>query len=104
MVIVIAEVGIVPGHLEEALALARAHVARSRAEPGCLSHAVLADPDQPAHLCFVEEWASEAALQDHFAVRATQQFVDALALLAATRPSVRLYRAEAMPLPGPRGA
>jgi len=104
MVIVIAEVDVVPRLLDEAFALSRAHVARSRAEPGCLSHAVLVDPDRPTHLVFVEEWATEAALQDHFAVPATQQFVDALAVLAAARPSVRLYRAQAMPLPGPRAA
>lgn len=104
MIIVLAHVQVTPGRLAEALALSREHVARSRAEPGCLSHAVYEDADQPDRLVFVEEWATEAALLQHFAVPESGAFVNALATLAADRPTIRLYQASEMPFPGARKA
>ena len=38
----------------EALALSQEHVARSRAEPGCIAHAVHQDTESPWRLVFVE--------------------------------------------------
>jgi len=100
MVIVLADVQVVPHHHDEAWALTQAHVARSRAEPGCVSHAVYEDPDRAHHLVFVEQWASEDALQAHFAVPASVDFVNALATMAAGRPRIRMYRATELPFPG----
>ena len=45
MVIVLASVMLKPGQIDDALALSQQHVARSRAEPGCLSHAVHRDSE-----------------------------------------------------------
>lgn len=104
MVIVHARVHVTPDRMQDAWQLAQQHVARSRLEPGCLSHAVYADPDREHHLVFVEEWASQAALQQHFAVPASAAFVDALAAMAAERPRIRLYEATELPFPGTRGA
>jgi quinol monooxygenase YgiN len=100
MVIVLGNVQVVPHRLQQALAISREHVARSRAEPGCVSHAVYEDPDQPNHLVFVEQWASEEALQAHFAVPASVDFVNALAAMAAGRPRIRMYKAAELPFPG----
>lgn len=104
MIIVLGQVQVTSGRLAEALTLSREHVARSRAEPGCLSHAVYEDPEQPGRLVFVEEWASEAALLQHFAVPQSGAFVNTLATLAAERPTIRLYQASEMPFPGARRA
>jgi quinol monooxygenase YgiN len=42
------------------------HVCRSRAEPGCLSHAVHVDCENPLRLVFVEQWADRASLATAF--------------------------------------
>lgn len=102
MVIVLAHARVVPDRLADALALSHEHVARSRREPGCLSHAVYQDPEQPNHLVFVEEWASDEALQLHFAVPQSGDFVAALGAMLATRAQIRMYRASELPFPGGR--
>ena len=54
--------------VDEALRLSRQHVERSRAEPGCIAHAVHRDAENPLRLVFVEKWVDMAALQLHFCV------------------------------------
>jgi quinol monooxygenase YgiN len=81
------------GHLQEALALSREHVTRSRAEPGCISHGVHQDAESPNRLVFVEEWIDQASLQEHFRVPASRAFGKALAALAVGPPSIVLYEA-----------
>lgn len=44
------------------------HVLRSRAEPGCISHEVSRDVEQPRRFVFVERWTDMTALQMHFRV------------------------------------
>lgn len=98
MIIVLAEVLIREGGLEQALDLSLAHVRRSRTEPGCLSHTVSRDADDPQRLVFVERWADEAALRQHFRVPASREFVDALALLCSARPHIEIHAATPVPL------
>lgn len=94
MIIVLGTVTARQEHLQEALALGRAHVARSRAEPGCVAHALHQDADDPRRLVFVEEWVDAAALKQHFAVPASRQFVKALDALADGPPSMTVYNAQ----------
>ena len=82
MVIVLASVRLKPGQVDDALALSRQHVARSRAEPGCLSHDVHRDSEDAQRIVFVERWADRAALAAHFQVPASRHFVKALTALA----------------------
>jgi quinol monooxygenase YgiN len=42
------------------------HVRRSRAEPGCLSHAVQIDAENSLRPVFFEAWAARDALGVHF--------------------------------------
>ena len=88
-----------PETFDEVLALSREHVARSRAEPGCVSHAVHRDVDDPLRLVFVEEWASREALLAHFAVPGSRDFVAALSSLAAEPPTLHVYAATRIELP-----
>ena len=104
MIIVLANVQVAPNRMQEALALSRQHVARSRNEPGCLSHSVYEDKERENHLVFVEEWESEEALQRHFAVPESGAFVNALGAMAAVRPRIRLYGATELPFPGKSAA
>ena len=69
------------------------HVHRSRTEPGCISHAVHADCENPLRLVFIEQWADRAALSAHFAVPASRGFVRALQPLAAASPTIEIYDA-----------
>ena len=91
------------GSFAEALSLSREHVARSRAEPGCIAHAVHQDTENPLRLVFVEQWSSQPALWDHFKLPASRAFAKALAGLAAAAPEMTLFEATLIDVPG-RGA
>jgi quinol monooxygenase YgiN len=66
------------------------HVHRSRTEPGCVSHAVHVDCENPLRLVFVEQWADRAALAAHFAVPASRDFVRSLQSLAGSAPTLEI--------------
>lgn len=67
------------------------HVRRSRTEPGCLSHEVSVDAENPLRLVFVERWVDRAALDAHFAVPASLDFVTELQQLADGAPTMELH-------------
>ena len=81
MIIITGAVTAKPGRLDELKRLAQAHVERSRTEPGCLSHAMSLDAENPHRLVFFEEWADMAAVEAHFAVPASRDFARAAATL-----------------------
>ena len=78
---------------EEALALGIEHSARSRAEPGCIAHNCHVDAENPDRIVFVEEWADMAAVQTHFAVPESGEFVRKLGSMAVAKPVMRLFEA-----------
>src|SRR5260370_5489311 len=78
---------------EDVRRLSLEHVHRSRTEPGCISHAVQVDCENPLRLVFFEQWADRAALLVHFAVPASRDFVRALQSLAAAATTIELYDA-----------
>jgi quinol monooxygenase YgiN len=78
---------------DEVRALSLEHVHRSRGEPGCISHAVHVDCENPLRLVFFEQWADRAALLAHFAVPASRDFVRALQSLADSATTIELYDA-----------
>ena len=69
------------------------HVHRSRGEPGCISHSVQIDCENPLRLVFFEQWADRTALLNHFAVPASRDFVKSLQTLAAAATTIELYEA-----------
>jgi len=85
-----------PACIDELLALSLEHVRRSRTEPGCISHAVHRDVEDPLRLVFVEEWADRAALLAHFAIPASRAFVKAAAACASAAPTMSLYEVDAL--------
>jgi quinol monooxygenase YgiN len=78
---------------DEIRRLSLEHVRRSRLEPGCLSHAVHIDCENPLRLVFVEQWADHAALAAHFAVPASRDFVRVLQPLAAGTATIEIFDA-----------
>jgi quinol monooxygenase YgiN len=79
--------------LAEITTLSLEHVHRSRQEPGCISHAVHVDCENPLRLVFIEQWSDRAALSAHFAVPASRDFVRALQSLAGAATTIELYDA-----------
>lgn len=63
MILVIGHALAKPDTLQAMLAISVEHVLRSRAEPGCISHEVTTDAQQPLRLTFVERWSDMGALQ-----------------------------------------
>jgi quinol monooxygenase YgiN len=69
------------------------HVHRSRLEPGCVSHDVSIDAENPLRLMFFERWRDEAALKTHFAVPASRSFGKLLQQLAAEPGAMHIHDA-----------
>jgi len=95
---VVGSVVVKEGTMAEVLTLSREHVARSRGEPGCISHAVHLDAEKPNRLVFVEEWQDRASLQEHFRVPASRAFGQALTRLATEPPQLTVYEASKVSL------
>ena len=93
MIVVTGSVTTRPETFDEVRKLSLEHVHRSRAERGCISHAVHVDCENPLRLVFIEQWADRAALAAHFAVPASRNFVRALHRLAAGSPEIQIYDA-----------
>jgi quinol monooxygenase YgiN len=93
MVIVLGSIVARHDTFAQVLKLSQAHVARSRGEPGCVSHAVHQDIEQAQRLVFVEEWADRAALAEHFKVPESRAFVKALSALVSEPPRISVYDA-----------
>jgi|AntAceMinimDraft_1070359.scaffolds.fasta_scaffold14214_4 quinol monooxygenase YgiN len=70
------------------------HVARSDDEPGCISHNVHVDWEDPARLVFVEYWTDMSALLAHFEVPASRDFVKRLRKMSPTPSDMKLFDAE----------
>jgi len=93
MIVVTGSVTTRQDSFEEARRLSLEHVHRSRTEPGCISHSVHVDCENPLRLVFIEQWADRAALAAHFAVPASRNFVRALGELVMTPPTIEIYDA-----------
>ena len=77
----------------DVLDLCLEHVERSRKEPGCISHAVHVDCQNPLRLFFFEQWSDEAALRAHFAVEGSREFVRALKGRIVETTGTQIYSA-----------
>jgi quinol monooxygenase YgiN len=79
--------------IEELLRLSLEHVRRSREEPGCLSHGVSRDVENPLRLLFFEQWADMAAVTAHFGVAEAVAFGRSAVALGAAPPTLELFDA-----------
>lgn len=93
LIIVTGDIVANAGQFDALFAETRAHSARSRAEPGCLSHDCFQDPDNPDRIVFVERWRDEAALQAHFATPGIAQLLAAIGEHADERGNIQVYAA-----------
>jgi quinol monooxygenase YgiN len=93
MIVVTGSVTARQDSFDEVRTLSLEHVHRSRLEPGCISHAVHVDCENPLKLVFFEQWADRTALLNHFAVPASRQFVKSLQSLVDSATTIELYDA-----------
>ena len=98
MIIVIGSIQARLDTIDELRRLSLEHVARSRAEPGCLEHGVTVDVNDGLRLVFFERWVDRDALLAHFALPASREFAAQARKLAAHPPQVLAYEAGEMAL------
>lgn len=94
MIIVTGDLLIKQGHIPQAMKASQKHVAHSRTEPGCISHAVYQDPENALRLFFYEQWADQAAIDAHFALASSQAFVGELRALVSAPPNLHIFSAK----------
>ena len=91
MIIVTGSIVARPENFDRVLELSLEHVHRSRKEPGCLSHAVYRDVENPMRVVFLEEWEDRSALATHFAVPASIAFIKELRTLASELSPIGIF-------------
>ena len=91
LLVVAGDVEIDPAHRDRAIEAARAVMAATRQEPGCLEYTIAADVDDPARFVIVEKWASAEALEAHFETPHMAEFQAAMAGLGVRRLDVKRY-------------
>ena len=94
MLVVTGSVTARPETFESLRQAALDHVHRSRTEPGCVTHSVQVDCENPLRLVFYEEWADRAALDIHFAQPGSGEFMRAVRELSAASTRVRILPVE----------
>ena len=94
MILILGSVVVRDGQVDDAIRLSLEHVHRSRAEPGCIAHAVHRDCENPQRLVFVEEWQDDESLRQHFKVPASRTLVAELSAMAIEAPSMSIFSAE----------
>ncbi|MFJ3791288.1 putative quinol monooxygenase [Kitasatospora sp. NPDC090091] len=93
--VVIAECRALPGHEDRLRTALESLLEPSLDEPGCLAYRLYADPNDPARMAVVEEWADRRALDAHLS---TDHVRHAAAVLdAALAEPMALRRLVAVP-------
>lgn len=87
--------------IDRILELGLAHVQRSRLEPGCLLHSIHRDVENELRVVFIERWEDAKALEDHFHVQASGEFVREATALAVRPPEMSIFEAEEASIQNP---
>ena len=93
MIIITGTVSLREDAREKAIKLGQEHSARSREEPGCISHDCYIATDDANCLHFFEQWEDIAAVQRHFAVPESGDFVEQIGQMASAAPQIAMYNA-----------
>jgi quinol monooxygenase YgiN len=101
MVIVTGSVEARPDTIDRIVELGLAHVRRSRREPGCLLHSIHRDVENELRVVFIEQWEDAEALETHFRVPASREFVREAAGLALRPPEMSIFAAEVASMQNP---
>ena len=80
-----------PDKVDELKRVLTGLAAPTRQEPGCLSYEIFQNLADPCDFTFVEEWASDAALDAHWQAPHTQDALARGVPLLAASPDDRRY-------------
>ena len=89
---VVARIKSKPDTVSEVHDLLSGLVGPTRKEEGCVSYELLQNRADPTDFTFVEEWASDAALEAHFATEHIRNALLKVPDLCAGEPDIRTYR------------
>ena len=81
-----------PDQVDELKRILTDLVRPTRKEPGCLSYEIFQNVADPCDFTFVEEWASDAALDAHWAAPHVQEALARGVPLLAAAPDDRRYQ------------
>ena len=79
--------------VDEFTAAAKTVIAASRAEPGNISYTLYQDPYDKTVFFFFEEWKSQAAIDEHFAMPHFKAFAEKLKDLTSGPAAITIYSA-----------
>jgi quinol monooxygenase YgiN len=91
MIVVVGRVQTDVDKRAELVRIGQALAAASRLEPGCISYRVYRDTENENDFVFVEEWESDAALQQHFATSHVAEFLRAIPATIVAPPDVKFH-------------
>jgi quinol monooxygenase YgiN len=80
-----------PGKAEELKAILLDLIAPTRAEAGCVSYQLLQNNSDPSDFVFVEEWTTDAAIDEHMVTAHLLDVVTRAQPLLAKAPDIRRY-------------
>ncbi|MDZ7961466.1 MAG: putative quinol monooxygenase [Aulosira sp. DedQUE10] len=88
---VVAHITALPEKVEEIKAVLLELIEPTRQEAGAIKYELLQNQNDPTDFTFVEEWASNEALNTHLDSQHLQQAVVKLEVLVAAAPDIRRY-------------
>jgi quinol monooxygenase YgiN len=78
-----------PDTIEALKLVLNALILPTRSEKGCIQYDLYQNRDKPTEFTFIEEWTSEAALDEHLASSHIQQGLKDIAGLVAVPPDIQ---------------
>ncbi|HYF45187.1 MAG TPA: putative quinol monooxygenase [Acidimicrobiales bacterium] len=91
MIIVSGTLRLDPAEVDTALQLGATMTEASLAEAGCSAYGFWQDPADPTRIHVFEEWASQEALDEHFATPHMAAFMEGLGRLSISDMEVSKY-------------
>ena len=88
---VVAHVTSLPDKIEETKALLMGLIAPTRKEAACITYELLQNNADPAQFTFVEEWESDAGLEEHLKTPHLVAAIAKMPVLMAGPPDIRRY-------------
>src|SRR5258705_12517121 len=88
---VVASITALPGRADEIKAILQKLITPTRAEAGCISYQLLQNNGDPNDFVFIEEWTTDAAIDEHMVTAHLQDVVSRAQPLLAKAPDIRRY-------------
>ena len=88
---VVAKVTAQHGKVDDLKAILLGLIGPTRAEKGCVSYQLLQNKTDESDFVFVEEWTSDAAIDDHMTTSHVQDALSKAKSLLAQEPDIRRY-------------